>query len=707
MAFVDRVKNLFNIKTKAGYLNRDDFGLVGRLFGREWSDRSYLEAYGKSLYVYACVSKIAEKVASINLKLLKITNSQGDTQEIFDHPALDLLYKMNPFYTKEEFIETDVINRKLTGDSFILKIRNTQGQVVELWNVRPDLVSIFSDPVNFINRYEILKADGGKVSIQPQDMIHIKYPSPLETFFGLSPLSSAKTRVDTEQYATEYQRDFFLNNGRPDAVIEIAGDLDKEQKAQMLAGWDKSHKGRGKSSKIGLLTGGAHYNQISLSQREMDYIESLKFTRDDILVVFKVPKPIVAVTDDVNRANAETAQRIFLGENIIPEMRKWVNKLNEELISPDFGEEYYLDFDDPMPLDRETKLLEYQAGIDKWITINEVRQDLGLEPIKGGDSLFRPLTDVMVGTPNSFYQPEEVKHFNRLYGKRVLKAKLKMREEFKKEVIRVEKIVKEKVEKIICKAGEISKYSLFKDKEKRKQYCDYKIKDVDRKSKRMKTLVISLANQEKDRVIARLKKTDPKTKPDIKALLDKENEINAFKKMIMPLYISIFKEAGDDALSLLGIDKPLDLSKQKAVVGKNIMKLLEARALLFAKSVVSTTLDKLVSTLTLGIEAGEGIPKLTDRIQDVYGEFSTYRAETIARTETNSVVNEANIEAYDQSDVVKWKEWVATLDDRVRDEHLMMDGEIVKLHDNFSNGLDSPSEPNCRCTVAPVANYIE
>ena len=49
----------------------------------------------------------------------------------------------------------------------------------------------------------------------------------------------------------------------------------------------------------------------------MDFIESLKATRDDILIAFKVPKPIVAVTDDVNRANAETAQEIFLSETIV------------------------------------------------------------------------------------------------------------------------------------------------------------------------------------------------------------------------------------------------------------------------------------------------------------------------------------------------------------------------------------------------------
>jgi len=42
------------------------------------------------------------------------------------------------------------------------------------------------------------------------------------------------------------------------------------------------------------------------------------------------------------------------------------------------------------------------------------------------------------------------------------------------------------------------------------------------------------------------------------------------------------------------------------------------------------------------------------------------------------------------------------LDDRVRDEHLLMDGEIVGIRENFSNGLPAPGEINCRCVIAPV-----
>ena len=697
MGFISNLKGFFRTKSQA--ISRSDFGLVSKLFGRQWSDKAYLETYGKSLYVYACVSKIAEKVGSIDFVLNKTINSKGDVEEVKDHPVLDLLYRVNPFFTKAEFLETDVINRKLTGDSYILKIRNNGGQVVELWNIRPDLVTIKSNPETYIDYYAIQREDGGQEQIAPEDMIHIKYPSPLDSMFGVSPLSCAQSRVDTEEYATKFQRDFFINNARPDAIIEMEGTLTPTQKDELNTGWEKKHKGLDKNSKIGVLSGGAKYHQISLSQREMDFIESMKFTRDDILVAFKVPKPIVAITDDVNRANAETAMDIFLSETIIPEVKKFVEKFNEELVIPDFGEEYSLSFVDPVPVNRETQLAEFVAGVDKWVTVNEIRQRIGLEPIDGGDTLFRPMAvEPLVGTigkkPKSFA-------YRSLHGKRALKTRFKLKDNFIEEIKRVKAIVKKKV----SLKGEISTYSLFSDKGKRKQYWEYTVKNIDKRSQKMKALVTKIKNIQRDEFIKRIAEQKPGTKTEIRKVFDIKTENEKFRDVVIPLYISIFKEAGEDAMSFLRVDKPFTI--EKANVGPIIYTLLKARAMLFAKSVNNTTLTALTATLADGIDVGEGISKLKGRIKDVYTDFTKYRSELIARTETNAVVNEANLEAYDQSGVVQWKEWIATLDDRVRDEHLAMDGEIVKKGSKFSNGLDYPNEPNCRCAVAPVVNYVK
>jgi len=104
----------------------------------------------------------------------------------------------------------------------------------------------------------------------------------------------------------------------------------------------------------------------------------------------------------------------------------------------------------------------------------------------------------------------------------------------------------------------------------------------------------------------------------------------------------------------------------------------------------------------LGLAEGEGMAKISDRINGVYEEFPTWRSDMIARTESTAANNEGFIEAYKQSEVTTHKEWIAVMDSRTRPEHQLLDGDIVEVGKTFSNGLMYPQEPNCRCVIAPA-----
>lgn len=57
--------------------------------------------------------------------------------------------------------------------------------------------------------------------------------------------------------------------------------MNDEARQEIRENWEKRYQGVGKNSKIAILQGGMEYQVISLTQKEMDYIESMKFTRDD------------------------------------------------------------------------------------------------------------------------------------------------------------------------------------------------------------------------------------------------------------------------------------------------------------------------------------------------------------------------------------------------------------------------------------------
>lgn len=697
---------------------------IAKLIAPEMSKTGQLETYKKSLYVFACISKIAEKVASVKLEMFKVTNSKGDMQEVKNHPALDLLAKYNPFQTKSEFLKTTIINKKLSGDAFWFKVRNKGGKVVELWNLRPDWMTIIADPTNFIKGYEFRVSDGSVRAFLPEDIVHFKdSPDPTNVYYGMSALKPAQMRIQTEDFATQYQRDFFLNSARPDAVLKNpAFTLTPEQKEEIKDSWGKRHQGVGKTHKIAILEGGMEYQLISLTQKEMDFIESMRFTRDDILVAFKVPKPIVAITDDVNRANAETAMFIFLSETIKPELVEIIEKINEELITPDFGEELLIDFVDPTPDNRDLELKEYDNGLkDNYLLINEVREMEGLPPIKGGWSFYRPLMDVpMGGLPQSDLQKslqkaisskdvylksepkEEDKMVFDFAGKYWLKRKFEIAEAVVEEMIEGIKIAKNKGKKKKNKKS----ISLIKDEQLRRDYAAMVNKKTDLRAGKLKEGTTAFAMGQRDRVQKNLadaigvqKKGRKKITVTMERIFDKESENGLAIEFITPYLAQFIKDSGIDAISMVAPQETFELTKR-------IQNLIKKRAKEFAESVNNTTLEGLDQTLSEGIVAGEGIRDLANRVEKVYGEFPTYRSELVARTEATAANNEGFLEGYEQSGVATGKEWINAGDERVRIEHqdvpIGVGTEIVGLREAFSNGLQFPQEYNCRCVLGPA-----
>lgn len=676
-----------------------------------WGIGKRLQTYGKSLYVFACVSKIAQKTASIEFELYKIVNKKGDKEQIFVHEALDLLYRPNPYQTKEEFFQRFMINKKLTGSAFILKVRDNSGKVVELWNLRPDFMRILFDKDGTIQGYEFSN-NGGTTIFAPEDVIRDSYPDPQNDFGGMSALQPASSRIDVEEFATKYQRNFFINNARPDFVLMSAKKIGADQKEEIKSAWEKRHKG-GKdqlnAGKGAFLEGGMTYQQVSISQREMDYIESSKMTRDDILVALAVPKPVVAITDDVNLANANTGMQIFLSETIVPEIKALTTKLNEELIYPEYGDIYFIDFEDPVP-DNEIEKADIQTKriASGTMLINEAREEWGDEPIRGGDTLYQPFGMQAVGGKPAQVSPEEKrglpdKRKNIFRGRSKALKVLEKKAEIKK--IMLQALVKEAEE-----VAEPTQRS-FIPADHKLAYYDLVNKAIDERGEDFeKALNEYIENEQKPRLIKALKVNSKelgfKLVDDLESALAKwgKAEAKLTAEFSIPFISEFVKSSGEQALALVAPGETFDERTER------IIKYIKDRSKLFGKETTATTVEKLSKKLGEGIASDEGINELAARVDEVFGEFPNSRSLMIARTEATSANNLGFTEAYKQSGVANAKEWIATADSRTRDSHIAVDGEIVKLDESFGNGLQYPGDGNgdpaetvnCRCVLGPA-----
>ena len=650
MNILDKVKGLFN-KSYSGFTT-----VNGQVSTLNWSTTKYLKAYETSAYVYACVRKRAEKVGEIDF-ILKGANGE----QILKHQVLELLAKPNPLVTKNEFFELYQIYKDLTGSSYIYTLRVGQ-QVKELHLLRPDWITRVNidKETGLPSTYEYRTGNGQTMLFQAEDIIASRYPSPLQAFTGQSPLKAGAMAVDTEEQLAQYHYSVLKNGGKVEGILNFKSDnMTKQQIREIREVFAEQYAGAKNSSKPLVTYGDASYQNLGLNPTELSYIESKKMTRDDILLIYSVPKVIVAQTDDVNYSNAKVGKEVFLSETIRPLLEGLTNKLNEFLV-PDNLE---LSFLDPTPEDVELKLKKMESGIrNYYMTPNEVREQLGLDPLEGGDDLLVPFNLMPMGMdsePTNYNEPEETK-----------KKKIKTTHPLQNNAVRA------------------------------KYYENFLKKAKVKENNLLKAIKKYLKGQEQ-RVIESLTATQIKKKDVIDDVFNLGIEVDIAVNELKPILIDFLEQGGQDAMDLVGRVGKFRLTPK-------ILSEIEKRVDLFALSMNKTTIKQLKKQLRDSLANTETLTELEKRLRDTYSGISKGRAGVIARTETQVATQSGQFEGYKQSGVeIKIWVWAPGVMGGVRDDHYMMDGEERPIDSPFSNGLMFPSDQsapasevvNCMCSI--------
>ena len=112
--------------------------------------------------------------------------------------------------------------------------------------------------------------------------------------------------------------------------------------------------------------------------------------------------------------------------------------------------------------------------------------------------------------------------------------------------------------------------------------------------------------------------------------------------------------------------------------------------------------------LTEGYQSGKGINYVANLLTRRFDQLTTWEAQRIARTEIHNSHNTAVMDTYQELGV-EYTMWIAADDERTRDSHLEVDGEIIPVGGTYSNDLKYPGDTdgpieewiNCRCSNAP------
>ena len=616
---------------------------------------------------------------------------RGDkVNEVENSPILDLLTKPNQTSSGFDFLELTQTYLELAGNAYWLKVRNKTGnKIQQLWILRPDWVTIRFDEEGNPAKY-VYRVGANVNEFDVKDIIHFKETNPKSSVYGLAVVKPALDIISNLVYSTRWNKNFFYNNARPDFWIISKSKIDKEEKEELKRKMTSEYGGVKNAHKFGFLEGDAEIKEMSNSMRDMEFTKLTEEMIVQILGAFGVGKSIVGI-EGMNRAEAEAQIYTFLSLTVEPKVKKMANKINEFLVS-EFGEDLYLDYDDPTPEDRQKVLNEYQTGLQNgYLAINEVRENEGLLPVDGGWDILIPFSLTPLGSADNPTPPTDAKKIGTINVKDYKKFKEdKWNKEMKKKILQGKKNFKENIEikkqlvKVLTKQVEMIKSLKDRKSEIWKEH-DRRLKQDE---KLFKAFTTKILRGQEERVKNSLKgiSKDPYTN------INWDDEIELFAKISVPLYTDIIKRRGEYASSLIGTIFQMN---------PKVANYIQDKSFKFATQVNQTTENALRDTLKEGYEAGEGIPQLTSRVAEVFDNREKWESERIARTETIEAHNQADIMAYEQSGVIAKKEWLAEPD--ACEICQALDSEQVLLAEDFSTGDDSPpAHPNCKCAILPV-----
>ena len=361
-----------------------------------WAPATYGEYYPRSALVYSAIRVRQDAIVRAPLKVYR----RGGTGEPAareraalpvgpDHPAQRLLDRPNPFWTRGELWRATETSLGLWGAAF-WGLERRDGEVVEIWPLRSDRMRVVPDEHAYVKGFVYVGAGHTLVPYVAEDVVWIRYFNPLDELAGLSPMAPLRLSADMGIEALRANRNNLSNDSTPGMIIETMDTPTDYELKEFYERWEARYQGVDRVRRPALLGSGMRATNLGFSPKDMEYIQSLRWSLEDVCRVFGVPKAMLGDTERITFSNFRTARRVFWEDTILPQLTFYQEALQQWLL-PNFGDPSLVAEFDVSEIDalresendRAERRRKYVgSGI---MTINEVREEMNLPPVSWGN----------------------------------------------------------------------------------------------------------------------------------------------------------------------------------------------------------------------------------------------------------------------------------------------------------------------------------
>ena len=372
-------KYLFHSRDKPkNYISGSTYSV---LFGETSSGKNVNERSAMRVTaVYACVRVLSEAIASLPLHLYKKISRFGKEKAI-EHPLYEILHnEPNPEMTSFVFRETLMSHLLLWGNAYAQIIRNGKGQIMALYPLMPNRMTVDRDSKGEIYyKYFTNESDNknlkrlSQINIKKEEIFHVPGLR-FDGLVGYSPIAMAKNAIGMAIATEEYGAKFFANGASPSGVLEHPGNIKDPDK--LRESWNKLFQGSANSHKIAILEEGLKYQPIGISPNEAQFLETRKFQIDEIARIFRVPPHMVGDLDKSSFSNIEQQSLEFVKYTLDPWVARWEQAIHRSLLLKNEKKDYFVKFnvDGLLRGDYQSRMNGYATGMQNgFLSPNDIR----------------------------------------------------------------------------------------------------------------------------------------------------------------------------------------------------------------------------------------------------------------------------------------------------------------------------------------------
>ena len=337
--------------------------------------------------LYACVRLLSDTVSTLSCDTFRridgIRVPYRPRPVWLDRPDPDLSLQ------RDEFISQIMVSLLLDGNAFIHVVRDG-GDVVALTVLDPTRVHVRR---NQAYRVEYALRDSNVV-FDRDEILHITEMRKPGSLRGVSRIDELKETLGLTAALDDFAARFFGQGSTTSGLIEVPGNLTREQAKDLIDAFEEGHKGLARSHRPGVLFGGAKFSKTGVDPNEAQMLESRKMQVEVIASTFRVPLHMLsaAIPGAASYASVEQNAIQFATYTIRPYVQKIESALTT-LLPP--GVFIRFNMDSILRGDIQTRFSAYSTGTQAgFLSVNDIRRIEDLPPVEGGDQYRVPLANV-------------------------------------------------------------------------------------------------------------------------------------------------------------------------------------------------------------------------------------------------------------------------------------------------------------------------